>query len=229
MDDAEAQLSPLEELAACRDRLADGLAEELAVGTVIRDSSSEIDVELADENHAAVSEAVDHVIDHLRSLTAEAVRELAQVAAVAIPGQPPALHEGAFSVGPIPPYPTVVDPASVQRREPVDEDDEYDAETEYDDELAEAHRSLVFDRASHVRHLVRHAADLANTIVDCAHAGDEESVIEYLGQREELADMLDKAFKLWEYALAGQMSGPGGPSEQVAAFTRWLDDATRTQ
>ena len=101
--------------------------------------------------------------------------------------------------------------------------------TEYDDELAEAHRSLVFDRAWHVRHLVDHAADLAYTIVDCAHTGDEESAIEYLGQRDELADKLDKAFKLWEYALAGQMSGPDGPSEQVAAFTRWLDDATRAQ
>lgn len=229
MDDAEEKLSPLEELAACRDDLANGLADELAVGTVIRETGGEIDVELADENHAAVSEAVEQVIGHLNSLTADEIRELAQVAAVEIPGQPPVHSGGGFSVGSIPPSPDVVDPASVTRREPVDEDDEYDAETEYDDELAEAHRSLVFDRAWHVRHLVDHASDLADAIVDCAHAGDEESAMEYLGQRDEVAGRLEKAFKLWEYALAGQMSGPDGPSDQVAAFTRWLDDETRAK
>jgi hypothetical protein len=196
---------------------------------VIRETGGEIDVELADENHAAVSEAVDQVIGHLRSLTAERVRELAQVAAIEIPGEPAVHRAGGFGVGPIPPYPKVVDPASVTRREPVDEDDEYDAETEYDDELAEAHRSLVFERAWHVRQLVDHASDLTYAIVDCAHAGNEERATEYLGQRDEVAARLARAFKLWEYALAGQMSGPDGPSEQVAAFTRWLDDATRAQ
>jgi hypothetical protein len=229
MKDAEEQLSPLEELAEFRDGITNSLAEGLAVGSVIQEISGEIDAELADENHEAVSQAVDHIIDHLRSLTVEAVRELAQVSAVDIPGQPPVLSEGCFSVDPIPPYPDVVDPASLQRREPADEDDEYDVEIEYDEALAEAHRSLVFDRAWHVRHLANHAADLANTIVDCAHAGDEESAIEYLGQRDELADMLEKAFKLWEYALAGQMSGPDGTSVQVAAFSRWLDNATRAR
>ncbi|NMH97990.1 hypothetical protein [Pseudonocardia acidicola] len=227
MDDAEEQLPPLEELARCRDDLADGLAEHLAVGPVIRETGGEIDVELADENHAAVSEAVDHVVGYLRSLTNEAVRELAQLAAVDIPGQPPAHRGGGYSASPIPPYPDVVDPASVKRREPVDEDDEYDAETEYQDALADAHQSLVFDRAWHVRHLVDHAADLAYAIVDSAHAGDEEGAIEYLGQRDEVADRLEKAFKLWEYALAGQMNGSAGPNDHIATVTQWLDDATR--
>lgn len=228
MDNAAERLSPLEELAAYRDDLANGIADELAVGTVIGETGGEIDVDLADENHAGVSEAIEQVIGHLRSLAVNEVRELAQVAAVEVPGQPACYRKGGSRVGPVPPYPKVVDPASVERREPVDADDEYDAEKEYDDELGEAHRSLVSDRARHVRHLVDHASELAYAIVDCAHAGDEESALEYLGQRDDVIDRLEKALKLWEYELAGQMSGPDGPSEQVSACTRWLD-GTRAQ
>lgn len=229
MAEAEVALPPLQELAEHRDDLADGLAQALAVSSPIADEHASIDNDLADGNHGGVAESVSRVVGYLDSLTDDALGELTQLAAIVIPGHPNPHQVSRYPAGPIPAHPDVVDPASVKRRDPVGDETEDDVEAEYDDDLTEAHRSLVLDRSTHVLSLVRHAADLAHTIVDHAHAGDAEGTRRLLAQRDEIVAALGQAFLLWGYALAGQMSGPEGPSEHISDVTRWLDDTTRSQ
>lgn len=70
----------MDELRDHRDELCRNLGEEMDVYSVI--GETEIDNELAEHNHAAVVEGIEHVVAALRSVADTDALELAQLAAI---------------------------------------------------------------------------------------------------------------------------------------------------
>ncbi len=215
---------PLEALRNHRDELCWNLGAEMDVCSMIWDVHTEIDNELADHNHAAVVQEVGRVAEALRSVVDTDALELAQLAAIRLPGDPEVERANEVTT-PIPEEPEVADPSAVKRQSVDDMWNERDVEQMYNDDVQTALGSVVEDRAWHVRRLVAHAADLVGEITQTAQAGDEETVNRLLAQRNDLVQRLSAAVTAWELALVAQMDGSGGVSEHVGLVHRWLDDA----
>lgn len=213
---------PIDALRDYRDELCWNLSEDIDIRSMIWDAHGELDNQLAEYNHAAVMEGVEHVIAALRSVDLDVIA-LAQLAAIHLPGDSDAIRTDADESH-IPEQGAVADPAKVKRQSTDEGWTENQIEDMYEDDVRAAFESATEDHARYVRRLVDYAADLVGEIIQKAQAGNEKSVNRLLAQRDDLTERLSGAAKAWELALAAQIEAGGAGGEFVELVYQWLDE-----